>query len=62
MNTWERCFISSYGDSGCCTLRNQFPGCGEIVLKALMIIVCCHLIVTLLFVVFLNEGPGKLGL
>jgi len=32
------------------------------VLKALMIIVCCHLFVTLLFVVFSNEGPGKLGL
>ena len=30
----------------CCTLRDQFRGCGEIVLKTLMIIICYHLFVT----------------
>jgi len=46
----------------CFTLGDQFRGCGEIVVKTLMVIICCHLFVTLLFVVLLNEGPIKLGL
>lgn len=46
----------------CCTLRNQFPSRGEIFLKTLMIIICCHLFFTSLFVVFLTEGPRKHGL
>lgn len=41
----------------CCTLRNQFPRCVEIVIKTLIIVIT----VTLLYVVFSNEGPGKLG-
>jgi len=45
----------------CCTLRDQFSVYGEIVLKTIMIIICCHFFVTLLFVVLLNEGLGKLG-
>lgn len=45
-------------DEVCFSLRNQFPSCREIVLKTLINIIHCNL----LFIVFLNEGLGKLGL